>query len=154
MNFALSDEQQAIFNMAHAFGQSRIAPHAREWEAAGTIPREVVREAAELGFGGLYVNEEDGGTGLTRLDATLVFEALSMSCPKAWARRVPLLYPHQDHNRPLAVGHQGRGGLLHPPDPLVQSWERARLAPYFIEWTSPRRKSGSPSNPALTGSCG
>lgn len=81
MNFALSDEQQAIFELAHAFGQDRIAPFAREWEAAGTIPREVLREAAGLGFGGLYVAEEDGGTGLTRFEATLVFEALSMACP-------------------------------------------------------------------------
>ncbi|RYH00968.1 acyl-CoA dehydrogenase [Salipiger sp. IMCC34102] len=81
MDFALSDEQVAIFDMAHAFGQDRIAPHAREWEAAGTIPKALWQDVAELGFGGLYVSERAGGTGLTRLDATLVFEALSMACP-------------------------------------------------------------------------
>ena len=80
MDFALSEEQQAILDMARAVGAERIAPHARAWEAAGTIPRELWPHLAELGFGGLYVSEESGGTGLSRLDATLVFEALSMSC--------------------------------------------------------------------------
>ena len=81
MDFALSEEQQAIFEMAHAVGQAEIAPHARAWEAEGTIPRDLWPKLAELGFGGLYVSEDSGGTGLTRLDATLVFEALSMACP-------------------------------------------------------------------------
>lgn len=81
MDFALSEEQQAIFDMAYAFGQEHIAPNARDWEAEGTIPKELWREIAMLGFGGLYVSEEYGGSGLTRLDATLVFEALAMSCP-------------------------------------------------------------------------
>ncbi|MCW1933527.1 acyl-CoA dehydrogenase family protein [Pararhodobacter zhoushanensis] len=81
MDFALSDEQTAIFDMAHAFGQEHIAPFARQWEAEGVIPRDLWPKLAELGLGGLYVSEENGGTGLTRLDATLVFEALSMACP-------------------------------------------------------------------------
>ncbi len=85
MDFALSEEQQAIFDMAHAFGQEHIAPHAQAWERAGTIPRDLWPRLAELGFGGLYVREESGGTGLSRLDATLVFEALSMACPSVAA---------------------------------------------------------------------
>ena len=85
MDFALSEEQTAIFDMAHAFGQEHIAPHARDWEAAGTIPKELWPQIAELGFGSLYVSEESGGSGLTRLDATLVFEALSMACPSVAA---------------------------------------------------------------------
>ncbi len=80
MDFALSEEQTAIFDMARAFGEDRIAPHARDWEAEGTIPKSLWPEIAELGFGALYVNEESGGSGLNRLDATLVFEALSRSC--------------------------------------------------------------------------
>ena len=60
---------------------SHIAPFAREWEAAGEIPKSLWPQLAELGFGGLYVREESGGSGLSRLDATLVFEALSMACP-------------------------------------------------------------------------
>ena len=85
MDFALSEEQQAIFDMAHAFGQSRIAPHARAWETAGEIPKSLWPEIAALGFGGLYVSEENGGAGLSRLDATLVFEALSAACPSVAA---------------------------------------------------------------------
>ena len=81
MDFALTEEQQAIFDMAYAFGQDRIAPNAQKWESDGTIPKELWPEIAELGFGGLYVSEEYGGSGLTRLDATLVFEALAMACP-------------------------------------------------------------------------
>jgi alkylation response protein AidB-like acyl-CoA dehydrogenase len=85
MDFALTEEQSAIFDMAYAFGQDNIAPHARDWEAQGTIPKELWPQVGELGFGGLYVSEESGGAGLGRLDATLVFEALSMACPSVAA---------------------------------------------------------------------
>ena len=85
MDFSLSEEQIAIFDMAFAFGQAEIAPHARQWEADGTIPKALWPKVGELGFGGLYVSEETGGSDLTRLDATLVFEALSMACPSVAA---------------------------------------------------------------------
>ena len=78
MDFALTEEQTAIFDMAHAFGQEHIAPFARQWESEGTIPKTLWPQVGELGFGGLYVSAENGGSGLTRLDATLVFEA---HCP-------------------------------------------------------------------------
>jgi alkylation response protein AidB-like acyl-CoA dehydrogenase len=80
MDFALSEEQSAIFDMAKAFGEEHIAPFARQWEVDGNIPKALWPQIAELGFGGLYVSEDNGGSGLSRLDATLVFEALSMSC--------------------------------------------------------------------------
>ena len=85
MNFALTEEQTAIFDMAYGFGQEHIAPHAQTWEKAGTIPKELWPDLAVLGFGALYVSEDMGGTGLSRLDATLVFEALSMACPSVAA---------------------------------------------------------------------
>ena len=85
MDFALSEEQSAIFDMARAFGAENIAPFARTWEAEGTIPKDLWPRIADLGFGGLYVSEEAGGSGLSRLDATLVFEALSMACPSVAA---------------------------------------------------------------------
>lgn len=81
MDFALSEEQHAVFDMAHAFGREHIAPFARDWERQGTIPKALWPKVAELGLGGIYVDEAYGGSGLTRLDATLVFEALAMSCP-------------------------------------------------------------------------
>ena len=85
MDFALSDEQIAIFDMAYAFGQEKIAPHARTWEIEGTIPKSLWPQVGALGFGGLYVSESGGGADLSRLDATLVFEALSMACPSVAA---------------------------------------------------------------------
>ncbi|WP_372603923.1 acyl-CoA dehydrogenase family protein [Actibacterium sp.] len=81
MDFALSEEQEAIFDMARAFGAEHIAPNARAWENEGTIPKALWPKVAELGLGGVYVSEDYGGSGLSRLDATLVFEALAMSCP-------------------------------------------------------------------------
>ncbi|MBC7155740.1 MAG: acyl-CoA dehydrogenase family protein [Rhodobacteraceae bacterium] len=81
MDFALDAERTAIFDMARDFGAQRIAPHARQWEQDGTIPRDLWADVAALGLGGIYVSEDHGGSGLSRLDATLVFEALSMACP-------------------------------------------------------------------------
>jgi len=85
MDFDLSDEQRAIRDMAQEFGQERIAPHAVTWDAEEYLPRDMLAEAASLGLAALYVPSEQGGTGLSRLDATLVFEALSMACPSVAA---------------------------------------------------------------------
>ena len=80
MDFSQTEEQTAIFEMALSFGQEHIQPFAQDWDKAGEIPKDLWPKLAELGFGGLYVSEDNGGAGLTRLDATLVFEALSQSC--------------------------------------------------------------------------
>lgn len=85
MDFALTDEQQAIIDMARDVAMAEIAPHARAWEEAGTIPRDLWSRLAALGLGGVYVAEDHGGTGLTRLDAALVFETLAMACPSVAA---------------------------------------------------------------------
>ena len=85
MDFAPTEEQQAILAMAREVGAEHIAPHARAWEAAGTIPRELWPKLAALGFGGLCVSEAAGGAGLGRLEATLVFEGLAMACPSVAA---------------------------------------------------------------------
>jgi alkylation response protein AidB-like acyl-CoA dehydrogenase len=77
----LTAEQAAILDLARDFGAARIAPQARAWESAGTIPRDVLSDAAALGFGALCVPDALGGTGLCRHDATLVFEGLGMACP-------------------------------------------------------------------------
>jgi hypothetical protein len=80
MDFALTDEQAAIAAMARDFGAAEIAPHARAWEGAGTIPRDLWQRAAGLGLGALYVPVDQGGTGLSRLDGTLVFQGLGRAC--------------------------------------------------------------------------
>ena len=81
MDFSLSEEQQAIFDMAHDFGQASIAPHAIAWDENGEMPKEMLREAASLGLASIYVPEAHGGSGLSRLDAVLIFEALARACP-------------------------------------------------------------------------
>jgi alkylation response protein AidB-like acyl-CoA dehydrogenase len=81
MDFALTEEQEAILATARAFARERLAPHAAEWEEAGAMPRPMLEEAAALGFAAIYVPESLGGAGLSRLDAALVFEALSTGDP-------------------------------------------------------------------------
>ena len=81
MDFALTAEQNAIYDMAFAFGQEHIAPHAIEWDETGHFPKDVVRSVGELGMAGIYVREDVGGSDLSRLDATLIFEALAYACP-------------------------------------------------------------------------
>lgn len=81
MDFSLTDENNAVFDMAYEFGQEFIAPYALAWEKAGNIPKDLWANAGELGLGGIYVSEEFGGSGLDRFSATLIFEALAMACP-------------------------------------------------------------------------
>jgi hypothetical protein len=66
--------------MAYKFAQEELEPKASEWDKSKHFPIEVYREAADLGFGGIYVSEEHGGCGLGRLEASLIFEALSTGC--------------------------------------------------------------------------
>ena len=73
----LTDEQVTIQEMARSFADERLAPHAAKWDAEQHFPVDVLREAAELGFGGICVDPEYGGSGLSRVDQSVVFEALS-----------------------------------------------------------------------------
>jgi alkylation response protein AidB-like acyl-CoA dehydrogenase len=79
--FELSDDQRTIRELAESFAADRVAPNALEWDRKHHFPADVVREAGPLGFGGIYVAEDVGGSGLGRLDAVVVFEALARACP-------------------------------------------------------------------------
>lgn len=79
MDFALNDDQIAIQDAARAFAEGQLAPHSAEWDEKKHFPVDVLRQAAALGFAGIYVNEDVGGSGLSRLDASIIFEALSHS---------------------------------------------------------------------------
>ena len=79
--FDLPEATRELRETALAFAQERLAPHALEWDQARHFPVEAMREAAALGMAALYVREESGGAGLTRLDAAVVFEALATGCP-------------------------------------------------------------------------
>ena len=76
----LTDEQILIRQTAADFASEKLRPHAAEWDEKKHFPVDVIREAAGLGFAGLYVNEDVGGSGLSRYDAVLVFEQLSQGC--------------------------------------------------------------------------
>ena len=80
MDFALSDEQQAIQEMAQRFAADELAPHAAEWDEKKHFPVDVIKKSAELGLAGIYTRDDVGGSGLGRLDAALIFEALSAGC--------------------------------------------------------------------------
>ncbi len=79
--FGLTDEQAAIREMALAFAREEIAPHALAWDKDKHFPLDTLRKAAELGMGAINAREEFGGSGLSRLDAVLIFEALATGCP-------------------------------------------------------------------------
>src|SRR4051794_30184995 len=81
MQFALSEDQIAIRDMARSFAAEKIAPHAIEWDERKHFPRDVMREAAALGMGGIYIRDDVGGSAMTRFDAALIFEALAHGCP-------------------------------------------------------------------------
>ncbi|MBN9669830.1 acyl-CoA dehydrogenase family protein [Roseibium aggregatum] len=80
MDFALNEDQRAFKDMAASFSRDELAPHAKAWDEDSTFPIDTLRKAAELGFGGIYVREDVGGSALTRLDATLIFEELARGC--------------------------------------------------------------------------
>jgi alkylation response protein AidB-like acyl-CoA dehydrogenase len=77
MDFRLTELQQALVDTARSFSREALAPHSAEWDENKYFPVDVLREAARLGFAGIYVREDVGGSGLSRLDASLIFEALS-----------------------------------------------------------------------------
>jgi alkylation response protein AidB-like acyl-CoA dehydrogenase len=83
--FDLTDDQLQIQEMARKFTADAITPFAAEWDEKHIFPRDTIREAAELGFGAIYVSEESGGIGLGRLEAALIFEALAYGCPSTSA---------------------------------------------------------------------
>jgi alkylation response protein AidB-like acyl-CoA dehydrogenase len=79
--FALGEDQIAVRDMARAFAAEVFAPHAVAWDEAKHFPVAEMRKAAELGMGGVYISADVGGSGLSRLDAALIFEALATGCP-------------------------------------------------------------------------
>jgi alkylation response protein AidB-like acyl-CoA dehydrogenase len=80
MDFALSDDQRAFQETARQFAREEWLPHAPGWDEHKEFPEEALRKAAALGFAGIYVGEQHGGSGLTRLDATIIFEELATAC--------------------------------------------------------------------------
>lgn len=85
MNFDLSEQQRAFQDAARQFAADKMAPHAAQWDAECIFPIEVIQQAGDLGFCGIYTPENVGGLGLSRLDASIVFEELAYACPSTAA---------------------------------------------------------------------
>ena len=83
--FTLDDDDKVIVEAARDFSDKRIAPRAREWDETHHFPKDVLREAAEMGMGAIYVAEDVGGSGMRRLDGVRIFEQLSRGCPSVAA---------------------------------------------------------------------
>jgi len=81
MQFALTEDQTAVRDMARGFADEKIAPHALKWDEDKHLPLDVIREAATLGIGGIYIKDDVGGSAMSRFDAALIFEALATGCP-------------------------------------------------------------------------
>ena len=80
MNFEYNQDQLAIKEMAKNFAETEFAPYASEWDQNEIFPIETLKKAAELGLAAIYVNEKHGGSGLSRLDAAIIFEELARGC--------------------------------------------------------------------------
>ena len=85
MDFDLTEEQRAIQETARAFARDEMMPLARQWDEDEVFPEDTLRQAAALGFAGIYVSADLGGTALSRLDAALIFEELAQGCPSTAA---------------------------------------------------------------------
>lgn len=85
MNFHLSEEQRAIQDMAADFTRNEIMPHAAHWDEDKIFPKDMMKQAAELGFGGMYCGFDHGGCGLSRVETALILEQLAMGCPSTAA---------------------------------------------------------------------
>ncbi|WP_108812808.1 acyl-CoA dehydrogenase family protein [Sphingorhabdus sp. Alg231-15] len=83
--FSLTEDQLAIQDMAQKFTADAITPHASKWDEEHIFPRDVIKQSAELGFGGIYVSEESGGIGLGRLESAIIMEAMAYGCPSTSA---------------------------------------------------------------------
>ena len=85
MDFNFTDEQLAFRDTARQFADKELAPFAAEWDQHGTFPKDTIRRAGELGFCSLYCDEDQGGMGLSRLDAALIFEQMAAGCTSTTA---------------------------------------------------------------------
>jgi len=80
MDFSLAEEQLSFQEAAQNFADAEMRDLAAHWDETSTFPTDVIRKSASMGFSGIYVSEKNGGCGLSRLDAALIFEALSTAC--------------------------------------------------------------------------
>ena len=103
MHFALNEDQIAVRDMAREFAAEKIAPHAIRWDEEKHFPVDVMREAATLGMGGVYIKDDVGGSALTRFDAALIFEALALPSDHDYGNGVAIFTRDGDTARDFAA---------------------------------------------------
>lgn len=85
MDFELTEDLRAFQDAARNFARAEMAPFAAEWDRNAIFPEDMLRKAAEIGFAGIYVRDDVGGSGLGRIDAAVIFEELAAACPSTAA---------------------------------------------------------------------
>ena len=109
----LTEDQIAFQDAARSFAQAEMEPHAAQWDEEKIFPEDTLRQAAELGFAGIYVDPAHGGSGLTRVDAAVIFEELAAGCTSTAAYvsamvLFPLLGPIPGRGLPAAAAIRSR----------------------------------------------
>lgn len=117
MQFDLSEEQRAFRDMAQEFARNEMAPHAAAWDENCHFPEDTLRKAAALGFGGIYVRDDVGGSALSRLDAAVIFEELAGGCTSTAA------YISIHNMASWMIDHFGNDTLRHKFLPRLTSME-------------------------------
>jgi len=85
MDFDLTEDQRAFQDVARSFARDVFEPNAAEWDEGSIFPEDALRQAAELGFAGIYVSDDVGGVGLGRLESAIIIEELAAACPSTAA---------------------------------------------------------------------
>jgi alkylation response protein AidB-like acyl-CoA dehydrogenase len=75
-----SEEQVLIRDTARAFARERLAPHAEQWDREARLPREVVAEMGSLGFLGMLLPEEFGGSHTDHVAYSMALEEIAAGC--------------------------------------------------------------------------
>lgn len=76
----LNEDQESYYNLAKSFANDELAPFANKWDEESIFPVETYKKAATLGFAGVFVKDDVGGSALSRVDSTVIFEALATGC--------------------------------------------------------------------------
>lgn len=131
MDFHFTDDQRAIQDMARSFAENEFAPHAALWDRDHIFPVEALRQAAALGLGGIYVGEDVGGSGLSRLDAAIIVEELAKGCTSTAA------YLSIHNMATWMIDHFGTEGLRQKYCPKLASMD------YFASYCLTEPGAGS-----------
>lgn len=80
MNLELTEDQKLLQRSVREFAEAEVKPHARENDETGRYPREIFRQAAELGLTGVAIPENYGGAGMDHISYSIVIEEISRAC--------------------------------------------------------------------------